>query len=92
MRDSVVWVSQILARNIGTKKIEGYLDDFSYGNKDFSGGTEGAWLTPAPFLLATPNTSLKISAFEQGSFFNNCNRADSRACQQFSFNFCDILG
>ena len=68
MRDSVVWVSQILALNIGAKKIEGYLEDFSYGNKDFSGGTQGAWLTPAPFLLGVPNTSLKISAFEQMDF------------------------
>ncbi len=68
MRDSVIWVSQVLTRKLGAKKVQNYLDKFSYGNHDFSGGVEGAWLTSAPFLAETPRTSLKISGFEQIEF------------------------
>jgi len=44
------------------------LQKFEYGNRDFSGGVEDAWLTPAPFLKKDPNNSLKISALEQLDF------------------------
>jgi beta-lactamase class D len=58
LKDSVVWVSQEITPKIGLPKIEKYLADFKYGNKDFSGGITKAWLS----------NSLKISAYEQADF------------------------
>lgn len=61
---SVVWVSQELTPKIGIEKIQKYLNDFHYGNQDFSGdpgknnGLTHAWL----------DSSLKISAEEQLAF------------------------
>ncbi|MCE3237820.1 MAG: penicillin binding protein transpeptidase protein [Gammaproteobacteria bacterium] len=64
LKNSVVWVSQILAPQLGLEKIKLYLKKFHYGNQDFSGdpgqnnGVIHAWL----------NSSLKISADEQLTF------------------------
>lgn len=58
LKESVVWFSQRLTPKIGLKRIETDLEDFRYGNKDFSGGLTKAWL----------NSSLKISAREQVDF------------------------
>ncbi|HXH74331.1 MAG TPA: penicillin-binding transpeptidase domain-containing protein [Bacteriovoracaceae bacterium] len=68
MQDSVVWFSQRMTKDMGRKKIQGYLDKFNYGNRDFSGGIEDAWLTPAPFLEKPPKTTVMISAMEQIEF------------------------
>jgi len=64
MQDSVVWVSQDVAPSLGYARIGKYLDDFNYGNLDFSGdigknnGLTNAWLS----------SSLTISAYEQLAF------------------------
>ncbi|MES2218287.1 MAG: penicillin-binding transpeptidase domain-containing protein [Pseudomonadota bacterium] len=58
LKNSVVWVSQVLTPKIGLDKINYYLKQFNYGNQDFSGGLSHAWL----------HTSLKISADEQLNF------------------------
>ncbi|MBO9515588.1 MAG: class D beta-lactamase [Variovorax sp.] len=64
MQDSVVWVSQDVAPSLGYARIGKYLDDFRYGNLDFSGdigknnGLTNAWLS----------SSLQISAYEQLEF------------------------
>lgn len=61
---SAVWVSQELTPQLGLIKIKKYLDDFKYGNQDFSGtpgkddGLTQAWLS----------NSLKISGNEQFAF------------------------
>ena len=68
MKESAVWVSQELTRKLGRKKVQNYLRDFAYGNRDFSGDIDGAWLTPAPFLSKEPRTSVKISPIEQVDF------------------------
>lgn len=68
MQTSAVWVSQVLTRQMGAQKVSDYLKKFGYGNQDFSGGVESAWLTPAVFLKKDPNNSLKISAFEELEF------------------------
>lgn len=66
LKDSVVWVSQRLTPQLGYTRIKQYLDDFNYGNQDFSGdegksnGLTHAWLS----------SSLKISANEQLHFLN----------------------
>lgn len=59
MTNSAVWVSQILTRKMGREKVQSYLNKFSYGNKDFRGDLEMAWLV---------NDQLKISAYEQVDF------------------------
>jgi len=55
---STVWVSQWLTPQLGAAKIESYLNDFQYGNKDMSGGITRFWLA----------STLKISADEQLNF------------------------
>ncbi|WP_374029356.1 penicillin-binding transpeptidase domain-containing protein [Bdellovibrio bacteriovorus] len=67
MTNSVVWYSQEITKRMGRKKVQEYLTKFDYGNKDFSGGLQDAWLTPAPFSKNV-KTSVLISAYEQISF------------------------
>lgn len=64
MRDSVVWFSQRLTPKMGKAKVQKYLNDFNYGNKDLRGGLTQAWLV-AP-SAKTP--ALKISAYQQVEF------------------------
>lgn len=54
-RDSVVWYFQKLASQIGTERMQTYLDKIEYGNRDISGGLTTFWL----------RSSLQISAREQ---------------------------
>jgi beta-lactamase class D len=56
---SVVWYSQRLTPQLGTKKIKDYLASFDYGNRDISSGLTNFWL----------GRSLKISADEQLRFW-----------------------
>lgn len=58
MSDSVKWVTEWIMPQIGEKGIQQFLNDFNYGNKDFSGGLKDSWVT----------SSLKISAYEQQAF------------------------
>ncbi len=58
MKYSAKWVTEWMMPQIGSKKIQKYLHDFSYGNEDFSGGLTDAW----------QSSSLKISATEQLAF------------------------
>lgn len=64
MRDSVVWFSQRITPKIGSRKLQKYLDQFSYGNRDMKGGLTQAWLV-SPGSAAP---ALKISAYEQVDF------------------------
>lgn len=64
LRDSVVWYSRLITKELGAEKFQHYADLFNYGNKDLSGnkgknnGLTHAWLT----------SSLKISPREQIAF------------------------
>ncbi len=64
MRDSCVWYSQVLTRQLGMKRFSAYVDSFHYGNQDVSGdkgknnGLTHAWLS----------SSLAISPIEQIQF------------------------
>lgn len=66
MQHSVVWVSQLLAPQLGAEKMKHYLAAFHYGNQDMSGdpgknnGLTHSWL----------GSSLKISGQEQLDFLN----------------------
>lgn len=57
-RNSVVWYYQELARRIGEDRMLEFLERFSYGNEDISGGIDRFWLTGG----------LQISPLEQVAF------------------------
>lgn len=64
LRFSVVWYSQLIARDLGADRLARYAQAFGYGNADFSGdpgkdnGLERAWI----------GSSLKVSPAEQVGF------------------------
>lgn len=58
MRHSVVWYYQAMARDIGGKKMQMWIDRIGYGNRDISGGIDQFWL----------HSTLKISPLEQADF------------------------
>jgi beta-lactamase class D len=82
LRESVVWVSQWLTQKLGRKRVQKYLEDFRYGNRDFTGGLQDAWLTTAPHLKETPKTSVRISAYEQIDFLKLLYRDQLRASKE----------
>lgn len=71
LRDSVVWFSQKITPLVGRAKIQSYLRAFNFGNQDFSGGLEDAWLTSTPFSKKKIRTTVLISAFDQIDFIKN---------------------
>ncbi|WP_052003405.1 class D beta-lactamase [Microvirga sp. BSC39] len=64
LRDSVVWYSHVLTREMGMERFRRYVDAFQYGNRDIGGdkgkanGLTHAWLS----------SSLQISPVEQIGF------------------------
>jgi len=58
MSNSVVWFYQELARRIGARRMQDYVDRFRYGNRNISGGIDQFWLSG----------ELRISALEQVDF------------------------
>ena len=64
MKESCVWYSQVLTKQLGIEKFQDYVTKFDYGNKDVSGdkgkdnGLTNAWLS----------SSLEISSLEQVAF------------------------
>ena len=85
--NSTIWYSQQLAWQLGEEKINRYLKVFAYGNQDFSGGLDTAWLTPAPYLKQRYGFSLTISGMQQAEFFKKLQLnklAVSTEAQQFA--------
>lgn len=60
MRDSCVWFSQVITKELGLKKFKTYVENFNYGNKDIFGdeALQKSWL----------ENSLKITPVEQVAF------------------------
>jgi beta-lactamase class D len=58
MDQSVVWTTQWIMQQMKPAVMQKFLNEFQYGNRDFSGGTASAWL----------DSSLEISADEQVQF------------------------
>lgn len=58
MRDSCLWYSNILTSKLGIEKFKEYVNKFSYGNKDISGGLTSSWVS----------SSIKISPEEYLEF------------------------
>lgn len=64
MKESCIWYSQVLTKQLGMKKFQDYVTKFDYGNKDLTGdkgqknGLTNAWLS----------SSLRISSTEQVAF------------------------
>lgn len=57
-KESTVWYYQKLASDVGTERMNSYVQKFKYGNEDTAGGITQFWL----------GDSLKISANEQCEF------------------------
>ena len=64
IKDSCVWYSKILSLQLGLERIQSYLVDMEYGNRDLSGGLA----PPGRASVAWINSSLKISPREQVIF------------------------
>jgi beta-lactamase class D len=62
--NSVVWFSQRVTPMIGKKKLQKYLNEFDYGNKNLSPGITQAWLSRPN----DPKGALAITAYEQAEF------------------------
>lgn len=60
MRDTCLWYSNILTSKLGMKKFQDYINKFSYGNMDLSGGLTSSWVS----------SSLKISPEEYIEFLS----------------------
>jgi beta-lactamase class D len=60
MSNSAIWVKSWIVPQLGKEAIQGFLEKFSYGNKDFTGPGKEPWQT----------SSLKISAHEQLDFIS----------------------
>jgi beta-lactamase class D len=64
IKESCVWYSQVLAKQLGMEKFQDYVTKFSYGNMDLTGdkgkenGLTNSWLS----------SSLQISSIEQVAF------------------------
>ncbi|HPF41805.1 MAG TPA: penicillin-binding transpeptidase domain-containing protein [Phycisphaerae bacterium] len=58
IQDSVLWYFQRVATGVGAERMQSWLDNADYGNKDISAGLTQFWL----------GASLKISADEQVEF------------------------
>ncbi|MTI57815.1 class D beta-lactamase [Geosporobacter ferrireducens] len=59
--NSVVWYFQQVASKIGEERMQSYLNEINYGNRDISGGITKFWL----------QSSLKISPIEQIHMLRN---------------------
>lgn len=81
LQESVVWFSQRLTPKLGTGRIEKYLDEFHYGNRDFSGGLTTAWL----------GSSLKISPREQIHFLRKLKRFELPVKKESAARVLSIL-
>lgn len=58
LKNSVVWYYKELARRIGPERMQTYVDQFKYGNRNISGGIDQFWLAGG----------MRISALEQVDF------------------------
>lgn len=72
MKHSVIWYSQRIAANLGTRQLTDYGQRFHYGNADFAGdpgkdnGLERAWI--ASSLKVSPDEQIAfLSALQRGS-------------------------
>ena len=65
--NSVVWYYRELARRVGLARMKEYVERFSYGNQDLSGGVDRFWL----------GSSLRISPEEQVAFLRRFETGDA---------------
>lgn len=72
MRNSVVWYSQLLVRDLGAARISGYLKGFLYGNENI-GGLKGESEPLTHFWLSS---SLRLSPREQVDFLRRMLKGD----------------
>lgn len=68
MKYSVIWYSQVITKKLGRAKVQDYLDSMNYGNHDFSGNIETAWLTNGKMPHQKARNSVQITAYQQIDF------------------------
>jgi beta-lactamase class D len=78
MRNSVVWYSQVLTRELGMERIRGYLESFAYGTPNIS-GTPGREEPIAHFWLSS---SLRISPREQVDFLRRMLKGELKVSEK----------
>jgi beta-lactamase class D len=60
LANSIVWYYRELATRVGTKRMQGWLDRFDYGNRDISAGLDHFWLGNS--LLISPEEQVRFLA------------------------------
>ena len=78
MRNSVVWYSQVLTRELGAERIKAYLEAFAYGTQNTS-GTPGRAEPIAHFWLSS---SLRISPREQVDFLRRMLKGELKVSER----------
>ncbi len=78
---SAVPVYQEIARRIGQERMQKYVDEFDYGNRDIGGGIDQFWLTGA----------LRIDPVEQIDFVDRLRRRTLPVSKRNQDLVCDIL-
>lgn len=81
LANSVVWYYQELARRIGPERMQEYLDQFAYGNRDISGGIDQFWLTGG----------LEISPEEQVDFLRRFHFGELGVSERSTQTVKDLL-
>jgi beta-lactamase class D len=81
IQNSVVWYYQELARRVGEKRMQEYVDAANYGNKDISGKIDTFWL----------EGGLRISAEEQVVFLKRLYKGELPFSQQSMSTVKEIL-
>jgi beta-lactamase class D len=81
MRNSVYWYYQEIARGVGAERMQRYLDQFDYGNRDMNGGVDRFWL----------HGDLRISPDEQVRFLQRMHRRELGASERATRILQDIL-
>ncbi len=61
LKSSVIWVSRLIVKFLGKKRLQRYVDSFDYGNKQVTGNLGSFWLSRG---------SVKISGYEQVEFLS----------------------
>ena len=81
MRNSVYWYYQEIARRVGPERMQRYLDQFDYGNRNMTGGIDRFWL----------HGDLRISPDEQVRFLRRMHDGQLGVSERSTRILRDIL-
>lgn len=81
MKYSVLWFYQEVARQVGARRMQDFIDQAKYGNRDLSGGLTTFWL----------GSSLRISAEEQVDFLRRLHKNELPVSERSRNLVLDIM-